>query len=763
MRVLIFLFVFSLCLPAIAQISPGARYATVAAMAASGTSSTNRTAWTAGAVTPYDGLGAFYVYDATYSGPTNTTTIVDASPGAGAWIATLGLGLTADSTLSTINSLVGYSQPYRTIIVSPPGGDGAFNDIQPAIESITDSGPSKVYEIRVRAGTYTNRFFNVGLQQAQWIRIIGDSQTGTIVHVTNGSSAGTNDTATLMGRFGLENMTLRRTVTGGSPDYALHVDSGFSGFTNFVRAIWYVKNVTLEADGASGGSALGIGMHSGEVGYVINVTGVGDGSRAVNAHDENGSPAQPSWLYFVGGHFSTTASTPNNIGLYWDRLSDNTVPSYVIVSGGTYLGTDAGIDINQGTSSGDTYVTVADNVIASSIATDNSDWLFRGNPVIPRAPNVQWTNEYFGTLQVSPTGPVVSESSIRPKGANATLNYYLTGSGTNTFWGIPVDANLRLTVNNNATMTSANSGTTVGWGRGAVTPLTQMHVAGGSSVFSYPSISSSEDILLLANTGQTNTFGIVLSDPTGRAGFKFGDTGSKTVVDAYLDNTINAFIFDLPEYFKINVASSGGTPNANTRFLIESTGTTYAEVLVPDTNIGGYIVSDASGSLRGGMRYNNNTDTLELIAGGSVEVQFTSGIGTFLDDVTFNLTSTHTGTATFDGAAVFNSTATFNDPVTITDVGGLTLSIAGGGVKIKEGSNARMGVATLDGASPGTVVVNNTSVTANTRIFLTVNTPGGTVGFPYVSARTAATSFTITSSANGDTSVVAWLLVEPSP
>jgi mannose/fructose/N-acetylgalactosamine-specific phosphotransferase system component IIC len=52
-------------------------------------------------------------------------------------------------------------------------------------------------------------------------------------------------------------------------------------------------------------------------------------------------------------------------------------------------------------------------------------------------------------------------------------------------------------------------------------------------------------------------------------------------------------------------------------------------------------------------------------------------------------------------------------------------------------------------------------VTANSLIFLTVNTTGGTVGSPYVSARVASTSFTITSTSGTDTSTVAWMLFEP--
>jgi hypothetical protein len=96
-----------------------------------------------------------------------------------------------------------------------------------------------------------------------------------------------------------------------------------------------------------------------------------------------------------------------------------------------------------------------------------------------------------------------------------------------------------------------------------------------------------------------------------------------------------------------------------------------------------------------------------------------------------------------------------------TDTNGFTLAAAGQGFRIKEGSNARMGTATL---VLGVSVVSNTSVTANSRIFLSVESLG-TVTVPTVvavTARTAGTSFTITSSNLTDTSVVAWFIMEPS-
>jgi len=61
----------------------------------------------------------------------------------------------------------------------------------------------------------------------------------------------------------------------------------------------------------------------------------------------------------------------------------------------------------------------------------------------------------------------------------------------------------------------------------------------------------------------------------------------------------------------------------------------------------------------------------------------------------------------------------------------------------------------------GVITVALPAVTAASRIFLTSQADGGTVGFLRVSARTAGTSFTITSSSGSDTSTVAWQIVKP--
>jgi hypothetical protein len=85
---------------------------------------------------------------------------------------------------------------------------------------------------------------------------------------------------------------------------------------------------------------------------------------------------------------------------------------------------------------------------------------------------------------------------------------------------------------------------------------------------------------------------------------------------------------------------------------------------------------------------------------------------------------------------------------------------ASSGFYVLEGANAAMGIATL---VAGTIVVNTTRVTANSRIFLTSQSLG-TILRPTgvgVTARVPGVSFTITSMDITDTSPIAWMIVEP--
>jgi hypothetical protein len=93
--------------------------------------------------------------------------------------------------------------------------------------------------------------------------------------------------------------------------------------------------------------------------------------------------------------------------------------------------------------------------------------------------------------------------------------------------------------------------------------------------------------------------------------------------------------------------------------------------------------------------------------------------------------------------------------------GNLKIGTVGTGIQVKQGANATFGTVTL---VTGSATVNTTKVTANSVIFLTVQSLG-TVTSPKamcVFNKTAGTSFQIASSDATDTSVVGWWIVEPA-
>ena len=120
-----------------------------------------------------------------------------------------------------------------------------------------------------------------------------------------------------------------------------------------------------------------------------------------------------------------------------------------------------------------------------------------------------------------------------------------------------------------------------------------------------------------------------------------------------------------------------------------------------------------------------------------------------------------TGNATVTGTLGVTGYTTLAGAQTNSDfasLGNISISSVGSGLKVKEGSNARMGTAVL---VAGTVTVSNTTVSASTRVQLTRSTTGGTVGHLSYTIN-AGVSFTINSSSATDTSTVNWLLVEPA-
>lgn len=121
-----------------------------------------------------------------------------------------------------------------------------------------------------------------------------------------------------------------------------------------------------------------------------------------------------------------------------------------------------------------------------------------------------------------------------------------------------------------------------------------------------------------------------------------------------------------------------------------------------------------------------------------------------------------TGALTVTAGAI---TATLGG-ITATN-GNISMGTIGNGLRVTEGVNARMGQATL---IAGSKIVNNNSVTANTRIFLTRSSINGSAAVGMISAGTinAGASFVINALdpaapaglIAADVSIVNWFLVE---
>lgn len=148
---------------------------------------------------------------------------------------------------------------------------------------------------------------------------------------------------------------------------------------------------------------------------------------------------------------------------------------------------------------------------------------------------------------------------------------------------------------------------------------------------------------------------------------------------------------------------------------------------------------------------------VDLSPGGSATASFKADVSTS----TYIISPTNTTAMSLSGTYSILSDALSlirsANMVGINSFGQIDVTEVGAGYSTAEGSNAKQGTATL---SAGAVTVSNTAVTTTSRIFLTAQTSGAAPGALRVSARTAGTSFTITSTSGTDTSVVAYEIFE---
>lgn len=199
--------------------------------------------------------------------------------------------------------------------------------------------------------------------------------------------------------------------------------------------------------------------------------------------------------------------------------------------------------------------------------------------------------------------------------------------------------------------------------------------------------------------------------------------------------------------------------NITTAGTITSAGSTSTGPLQLTGATAGTVVAEAQVTADAAERFTVGADGKLQWGGGTLAPDanlYRYAAGGLATDNVFKLAAA--ATLLFGAAGDVDLYRAAGGPILTTD-NSLAIATAGQGLQIKEGSNAKMGTATL---VAGTATVSTTAVTANSRVFLTAQTSGAAPGALRVSTRTAGTSFVITSTSGTDTSVVAWMLVEPA-
>lgn len=203
---------------------------------------------------------------------------------------------------------------------------------------------------------------------------------------------------------------------------------------------------------------------------------------------------------------------------------------------------------------------------------------------------------------------------------------------------------------------------------------------------------------------------------------------------------------DLPGTLTVGTGISGPPGGGNITFtmltaaLLALTPTTLVLTARATGDAAARFTVDGSGTLGWGDGAGATDITIGRYAAGGLEIsgalRFTNGQLLFRSDGSVNLYSNAAGVLRTDDA--------FEAP-------GLRL--------VATGAAPTAGRTTL---VAGTATVNTTAVTANSIVLLTAQTTGAAPGALRVSARTAGTSFTITSASGTDTSSVGWVIVEPT-
>jgi hypothetical protein len=195
----------------------------------------------------------------------------------------------------------------------------------------------------------------------------------------------------------------------------------------------------------------------------------------------------------------------------------------------------------------------------------------------------------------------------------------------------------------------------------------------------------------------------------------------------------------------LDIKGAGTTSATFAQKTFQSDGTT----LTSSIDDAGNVVFKNSITV-GNLSYTTaaNYGTLSLNGSGGAEIDFKTG-----GAVSWGIYNIGSASLRFFSGSTDYMIIT---SVNVQIAGDIKSTIVGKGLYLKEGTNAVMGTSTL---VAGTVTVNTTKVTANSRIFINISTPGGVQGITSYTI-SAGTSFTVTSTNVADTSSFNWVIIE---
>lgn len=260
----------------------------------------------------------------------------------------------------------------------------------------------------------------------------------------------------------------------------------------------------------------------------------------------------------------------------------------------------------------------------------------------------------------------------------------------------------------------------------------------------------------VANTGSTLTLGASVTF-SGANTVTWTTTGTTTLTLPTTGTLITSTVTTLASLTSVGgaFAIAGAFTGATTGAFSDTMTSTIGTVTTNHPGWSGTATWNAAGVSFFGI---DLQITNSASAAGSRPLRIRQGAGTLMDcDINGNMTAATFAAA--NGVTGGNAVTATTGNVTASN-GNVVMSTAGKGIVLKSGSNARIGTGTLSG---GTLTVANTSVTANTRVFLCDTTSGALTNVGSLTVvTTAGTGFVVSSTNVLDTSTFNWMLVESS-